>query len=204
MNTDFSDIRQPLEHAMLEMGKVWPVKFSLSEVNRSIALFARPLKGIDPQCLMTAALEWMDKNKWAPTPSEFARYAWKVHRDMHPSDPVETINPAHHDPEIVKEGERVRTIQENLDARARYILKCMDAEKPIDRLRQVSDVWALLWDRAQSDEERKAVKNGTVSRREVNEAIRAYRAGQRARDYRALRAVSASAINLQDSGVAIA
>jgi hypothetical protein len=187
VSEDLIAIRRPLETAMQEMAKIWPIKFNTSEISRCLNIFARPLRGIDPDCLMVAAHEWMDKNKWAPTPSEFARYAWKVHKDTHPTQPMEVTNPSMRDPEVIRIGERVRDTQVSLDKRAQYILECMDAPKAIDRLRQVSDVWALLWDRATNKEEREAVQTGTVSRKVINEAIRAYRSGERARDYRMLR-----------------
>lgn len=180
MTDDQKTKRGELLRAMAVMAEVWPRIFCTAEAIRKAPMYERPISKADPEVYVQAAEEWVDRNKWHPTPSEFSAYVWRLHKQLHPDDTA-TVG-AHYaesnlDVDLAEERNRIAGIQQRLNQRALYILRYCSTGK-IDEL---SAVWALLWEMAESDEARDEVRTGMVSKKAINDAITAHRNGRKAR-----------------------
>lgn len=172
--------RGELLRAMATMAEVWPRQFCTAEALRKAPMYERPIAKADHELFVQAAEEWVDKNKWHPTPSEFSAYVWRLHREAHPEDTA-TIG-AHYaenalDADLAEERNRIAATQHRLNSRAMYILKYCTSGK----LRELSEIWSLLWEMAETDEARTEVRTGMCSKKTINAAITAYREGRRAK-----------------------
>lgn len=156
------------------LAAVWPQKFARAEFEFKSKMYLRPLNGLDADVIVAAAEDWVDNNKFAPTPSEFAATAWKLHRLAHPEAPTSQIRTT--DPELIAEAVRMEGVQVRLQKRAMYVLKHCRSGK----LSELSEIWALLYDTAETDGDRIAVRDGTVGRSRMDATISAYHAGARA------------------------
>lgn len=180
MTDDQKTKRGEMLRAMAVMAEVWPRQFCTAEAIRKAPMYERPVSKADPEVFVQAAEEWVDKNKWHPTPSEFAAYVWRLHKQLHPDDSA-TVN-AHYaeqslDSDLADERNRIASVQSRLNARAMYVAKYCQSGK----LEELSAIWALLWEMAENDEARHAIRTGMVTKKEINEAIKAHRDGRRAR-----------------------
>lgn len=178
MTDDQKTKRGEILRAMAVMAEVWPRQFCTAEAIRKAPMYERPISKADPEVYVQAAEEWVDRNKWHPTPSEFSAYVWRLHKQLHPDDSA-TVS-AHYaeqslDVDLAEERNRIAGIQHRLNARAMYVIRYCE------NLKQVSDIWALLWEMAPSDEERTEIRQGMVGKKAINAAITAYRSGRRAR-----------------------
>lgn len=168
------EVESAMKRAWRVMWEVWPRKFHDGDWERKKGMYLKKLHDLDPAVIVETAEQMVTSRDFPPTPNEFFTVALRLHRERHPSDPVAQVHSA--DPQTLEIAATVRTKQERMDRVAKYILQHCTSGK----LQELTDVWALIYELADTPEKRAAVHDGTVTRRQVNEAIRAHREGRRA------------------------
>lgn len=174
MSAQAEEVEAAFKRAWRVMWELWPRKFHDGEWASKKGMFLKKLHDLDPAVIVEAAEQLVTTKDFPPTPNEFFTVALRLHRERHPSDPMSRVTTS--DPQTLALAATVRTKQERLDRVARYILQYCSSGK----LSELTEIWALLWEMAQTPEERAAVQEGTLTKRQVNDAIKAHREGRRA------------------------
>jgi hypothetical protein len=173
VSTEAQEVEAAFKRAWRIMWELWPRKFNDFEWENKKSMYLKKLYNLDAAVICEAAEQLVTTKDFPPTPNEFATLALRLHRDRHPSDPMSRVQSS--DPQILALAVEVRTRQERMDALAKYVLRYCTTGK----LSELSQVWSLLWEMCETEEERIALHNGTISKKKVNEAITAHRAGRK-------------------------
>lgn len=154
--------------------EVWPSKFTTADVARKMNLWAKPLHGIDLSVLLDATQQWITNNRFAPTPNEFAAYAWRLHKAAHPDLPSSHV--VNRSQGVIDEALRLERRTKRFNVRAEYLREQLGAEYSMTAITQI---WGLLFQHATTPEGVNMVREARVKRAEIDEAIRLYRQQQR-------------------------
>lgn len=168
-----TEIEAATKRAFRVMWELWPKKFCDASFERTKKMYLSRLYDLDPAVIVETAERMVTTKSFPPTPAEFSEVALRLHRERHPNDPTAMVTSS--DPQTLALAATVRTKQERLDRIAKYILQHCTSGK----LQELTEIWSLVWEMATTTEQRLAVHDGTVTKRQVNEAIKAYREGRR-------------------------
>lgn len=168
-----AEIEAATKRAFRVMWELWPKRFCDAAFERTKKMYLSRLYDLDPAVIVETAENMVTTKSFPPTPVEFSEVALRLHRERHPSDPVAATRST--DPQTLALAASVRTKQERMDRVARYILQHCTSGK----LQELTEIWSLVWEMATTREAMQAVHDGTVTKRQVNEAIKAYREGRR-------------------------
>lgn len=135
--------------ALLVLARHWPTKFkavhgSSDQDEAFVADYAKACAYVALDALEDAALAWVARSKFAPTPAEFGDIARELRPPLAPRAGAAPDVPA-----LAKDGDRV-------DLLARRAFRALGS------WRKVADVWSLLWLTATTADERDQVREGRV------------------------------------------
>lgn len=155
--------------------QVWSRKFPLDEERMQAVLFGKACQGISLDCVIQAAEDWTVSNKYAPTPSELAEIARRIHQQRYPHirlGPSRQIEAA---PEVAEQRQMVDQQKLALDQRAQWVWRKLDGDS-----KAVAQFWALAWKDAPDDETRHAIRIGAVDKPYLALVLTSFRNGARA------------------------
>lgn len=191
-------MRKAVEAALMILVDAYGGLFPRNEAMRKAYLYENAVKDYAVECYEPAALECTRSMKFAPTPYEFAEVVRRIHRDKYPDAPQTFARPGN--PDAMGEAVRLQQIQKRIDKRMTYVMKwtsdvveTKDADGKViasrpatmtDKRMEAARIWALVMSRCQSPDETLAVRDGTVSKERIDEAIEAHLRGEVARDER--------------------
>jgi hypothetical protein len=157
--------QQAIIDALAYLARVWPKKFSSQSLDVNLELFDEGMASVRIECILPAAKQWVQEQKFPPTPAELGQYARKIEQVRFPRVGVEQSSPSQRDPDLLRHLDALYRVTAELDKR------CVWLVRKTGSLRGVQEVMGLVWQRCQTDEERARVRLGQFRKEDVLVAL---------------------------------
>jgi len=164
---------QAIVEALEYLSLVWPKKFAPGLLDVNLHLFGDALASVRIDCVVPAAKQWVNEQKFAPTPAELGAMARKIESVRYPKAGVDQSSPLQRDPELVRHLDALHAVAERLDKISFWLVGKTGS------LQGVSQVMGMVWQRCQTDEDRARVRRGDVTKPEILLALTEWQHAQR-------------------------
>jgi hypothetical protein len=166
-----SDPRQAKDDAVREALRLfryrWPRKFSLENEPMDLKFFGSAVGHVTIDCVVPAAEQILRDGKYPPTPPEFRAIAEQVQAYLHPALP-QSDRGSVRDPDLQASLDVLAAQRHRQQQRAVWILRHVGSRAGLEA------VYGILWQRAQTDEDRARLRRGEETKAEVLLAITEY------------------------------
>jgi hypothetical protein len=163
---------QAVAEALEHLSHVWPKKFAVGLLETNMALFGDALASVRIDCVVPAAKQWVNEQKFAPTPAELAALARKVEAVRYPKVGADQSTPLQRDPDLVRHLDALHAVATQLNKISYWLVGKTGS------LRGVSEVMGIVWQRCQTDEDRARVRRGDVTKPEILLALTEWQRAQ--------------------------
>jgi hypothetical protein len=163
-----------VREALALLRQVWPRRFALTHEEEQVTIYGRALGSITIDCVVPGAERYVAEQKYPPTPAELREYAVREQRIRYPHVSPPALGVVR-DPDLQAHLDALDAQRAQMDRVAVWLVR------RVRSLEAVFVVFAIVWHRAATDEDRARIRRGGATREEVAAALAEWEADEERR-----------------------